>query len=506
MAATYKPTLDEVRDLAQQGTIIPIYRELPADLETPVSVYLKLCGQGSSNGRGPSFLLESVEKGEQLGRYSFIGVHAPLTITAHGDQVTIGAAGGAVLEQRQGDPLRIVEELMAPRKPAPVAGLPRFNGGVVGYFGYDLVRFMERLPATARTDLHVPDMALMMADNLVVFDHVRHRLLVIANLRVEADLRGAYADAVARIEHIIADLRRPLTPPISQELPAGEAWRSNFTQAEYEAMVLAAKEYIAAGDIFQVVLSQRLSRRTEADPFTIYRALRMLNPSPYMFFLDFQGVAGIGDAPLRLIGSSPEMHVRLEDGYAHLHPIAGTRWRGKSEEEDAALAADLLADPKERAEHVMLVDLGRNDLGRVCEYGSVTVPVMMTVEKYSHVMHIVSDVRGKVRPEHNAFSLLRATFPAGTLSGAPKIRAMEIIEELEGVRRGVYAGAVGYVDNYGAMDTCIAIRTIVMQGDTCHLQAGAGIVADSDPTYEFNESMNKLKALAVAVEHAEKGL
>jgi anthranilate synthase component 1 len=506
MVATYKPSLDEVRELAQHGNIIPVYRELPADLETPVSVYLKLCGQGSSNGRGPSFLLESVEKGEQLGRYSFIGVHAPLTITARGDQVTLGAAGSAVLEQRQGDPLRIVEELMAPRKPAPVTGLPRFNGGVVGYFGYDLVRFMERLPATARTDLHAPDMALMMADNLVVFDHVRHRLLVIANLRVEADLRGAYADAVARIEHIIADLRKPLTPPIGQELPAGEAWRSNFTQAGYEAMVLASKEYIAAGDIFQVVLSQRLSRRTEADPFTIYRALRMLNPSPYMFFLDFQGVAGMGAAPLRLIGSSPEMHVRLEDGYAHLHPIAGTRWRGKSEAEDAALAEDLLADPKERAEHVMLVDLGRNDLGRVSEYGSVTVPVMMAVEKYSHVMHIVSDVRGKVRPEHNAFSLLRATFPAGTLSGAPKVRAMEIIEELEGTRRGVYAGAIGYIDYRGQMDTCIAIRTMVMQGKTCHLQAGAGIVADSDPTYEFNESMNKLKALAVAVEQAERGL
>ena len=506
MAAIYQPSLEAVRKLAEQGNIIPIYRELPADLETPVSVYLKLCGKGGSNGYGPSFLLESVEKGEQLGRYSFIGVHAPLTITAQGDQVTIGAAGGAVLEHRQGDPLRIVEEIMAARKPAPVSGLPRFNGGVVGYFGYDLVRFMERLPATARTDLHVPDMVLMMADNLVVFDHVRHRIQVIANLRVEADLRGAYADAIARIEYIIADLRRPLTPPVAQELPPPEAWRSNFTQAEFEAKVRAAKEYIAAGDIFQVVLSQRLSRRTQADPFTIYRALRMLNPSPYMFFLDFTGVAGVGPEPLRLIGSSPEMHVRLEDGYAYLHPIAGTRWRGKSEEEDAALAADLLADPKERAEHVMLVDLGRNDLGRVCEYGSVTVPVMMAVEKYSHVMHIVSDVRGKVRPEHNAFSLLRATFPAGTLSGAPKVRAMEIIEELEGTRRGVYGGAVGYIDNDGAMDTCIAIRTIVMQGQTCHLQAGAGIVADSDPTYEFNESMNKLKALAVAVEQAERGI
>jgi len=506
MAAIYKPSLDEVRELAGLGNIVPIYRELPADLETPVSVYLKLCGQSSSNGRGPSFLLESVEKGEQLGRYSFIGVHAPMTITAHGDQVTIGGAGGTVLETRSGDPLAIVHELMAHRKPAPVPGLPRFNGGVVGYFGYDLVRFMERLPATARTDLHVPDMALMMADNLVVFDHVRHRITVIANLRVESDLRAAYADAVARIDHIIADLRKPLTPPAPRELPAGDQWRSNFAQADYEEMVRAAKEYIAAGDIFQVVLSQRLSRQTEADPFTIYRALRMLNPSPYMFFLDFKGVAAIGDEPLWLIGSSPEMHVRLEDGYAHLHPIAGTRWRGKTEEEDAALAEDLLADPKERAEHVMLVDLGRNDLGRVSEYGSVTVPVMMAVERYSHVMHIVSDVRGKVRPEHDAFSLLRATFPAGTLSGAPKIRAMEIIEELEDVRRGVYAGAVGYIDNDGAMDTCIAIRTIVMQGNTCHLQAGAGIVADSDPTYEFNESMNKLKALAVAVEQAERGI
>jgi anthranilate synthase component 1 len=506
MASTYKPSLDEVRQLAAEGNLIAVHRELPADLETPVSVYLKLCGQGSSNGNGPSFLLESVEKGEQLGRYSFIGVHPPITVTAHGDQVTIGGAGGTVLERTHGDPLDVVKELMADRHPAPVPGLPRFTGGMVGYFGYDLVRFMERLPATAHTSLAVPDMVLMLADNLVVFDHVRHKITVIANMRVEPDLRAAYADAVARIDQIIADLRKPLTPPPARELASGATWTSNFTQAQYEAMVLASKEYIACGDIFQVVLSQRLSRPTEADPFTIYRALRMLNPSPYMFFLDFKGAAAIGDQPLRLIGSSPEMHVRLEDGFAHLHPIAGTRWRGKTEEEDAALAEDLLSDPKERAEHVMLVDLGRNDLGRVSEYGSVTVPVMMAVEKYSHVMHIVSDVRGKVRPEHDAFSLLRATFPAGTLSGAPKVRAMEIIEELEGTRRGVYAGAVGYIDYRGMMDTCIAIRTIVMQGQTCHLQAGAGIVADSDPTYEYNESMNKLKALAVAVEQAERGI
>ena len=464
MATTYKPSLDEVRDLAQQGNLIAVYRELPADLETPVSVYLKLCGQGRSNGTGPSFLLESVEKGEQLGRYSFIGVHPPMTVIARGDQVTIGGAGGTVLESCQGNPLDVVKELMSTRHPAPVPGLPRFTGGVVGYFGYDLVRFMERLPATAQTDLDVPEMVLMFADNLVVFDHVRHRLTVIANMRVEPDLRAAYADAVARIDQIIADLRKPLAPPQAEELASGEPWRSNFTQEAYEEMVLAAKEYIAAGDIFQVVLSQRLSRSTEADPFTIYRALRMLNPSPYMFFLDFKRAAGLGQQPLRLIGSSPEMHVRLEDGIAQVHPIAGTRWRGKTDEEDAALAEDLLADPKERAEHVMLVDLGRNDLGRVCDYGTVTVPVMMAVERYSHVMHIVSDVRGHLRADHDAFSLMRATFPAGTLSGAPKIRAMEIIEELEGVRRGVYAGAVGYIDYRGMMDTCIAIRTIVMQG------------------------------------------
>jgi anthranilate synthase component 1 len=335
---------------------------------------------------------------------------------------------------------------------------------------------------------------------------VRHKLIVIANMRVESDLRAAYADAVARIEQIITLLRRPLTPPESRDCSNGATWRSNLTQGEFEENVRRAKEYIAAGDIFQVVLSQRLSRETEADPFTIYRALRMLNPSPYMFFLDFQGVAGVEGDPVRLIGSSPEMHVMLADGMAYLHPIAGTRWRGKSPEEDEQLADDLLADPKERAEHVMLVDLGRNDLGRVCEYGTVNVPTMMVVERYSHVMHIVSDVRGKIKPEQDGFSLLRATFPAGTLSGAPKVRAMEIIEELEGVRRGPYGGAVGHIDYDGNMDTCITIRTITMKGKTCNLQAGGGIVADSDPTYEFNESMNKAKALAVAVEQAEKGL
>ena len=298
---------------------------------------------------------------------------------------------------------------------------------------------------------------------------------------------------------MLAAVRRPA------RAPEDAGWQSNVSQERFEAMVLQAKEHIAAGDIFQVVLSQRLTRPTEADPFTIYRALRMTNPSPYMYFLELPGDDASGQ-PLRLIGSSPEMHVRLEDGKAQLRPIAGTRWRGATPEEDARLAADLLADPKERAEHVMLVDLGRNDLGRVCEYGSVHTPTLMAVERYSHVMHIVSDVQGQLRPEFDAFDLLRATFPAGTVSGAPKVRAMEIIEELEGTRRGPYAGCVGYIGYDGAMDTCITIRTVVMRGKTCTLQAGAGIVADSDPAYEWRETLNKARALAVAVEVAERGL
>ncbi len=508
----YSPSLEEVQELAATGNTIPVFRELPADLETPVSVYLKL-----RNG-GPSFLLESVEKGEQVGRYSFLGVRPPLTLCAQGDQLVIGGVDGAVLERRQGDPFEGVRNLLADRCPVEVPGLPRFSGGAVGYFGYDTVRFIERLPTTAQRKLDIPDMVLLFSDNLVVFDHVKHRLLVIANMLIDGQgpptveqVQIAYADAVARIDEIVSDLRQPLTPPKSPPVDGDAEWSSNFKQKEYEEVVRTAKEYIAAGDIFQVVPSQRLSRSTNAEPFTIYRALRMLNPSPYMYFLEFNGVAGLAetsgsDEPLWIIGSSPEMHVMLEDGRAYLHPIAGTRWRGQTAAEDDALAEDLLNDPKERAEHVMLVDLGRNDLGRVCEYGTVKVPEMMVIERYSHVMHIVSDVQGELAPNHDAISLLIATFPAGTVSGAPKVRAMEIIEEMEGLRRGLYAGAVGYIDYDGTMDTCIAIRTIVMQGKTCHLQAGGGVVADSDPTYEWEETLNKAKALSAAVQRAEEGL
>ena len=496
----YKPPLDQVRSLAGQGNLLPVYRELPADLETPVSVYLKL-RDGS-----PSFLLESVEKGEQMGRYSFIGVQAPLALLARGGQVSIKGAGGAVLETRMAhDPLDVVKELLHQRAPIHVDGLPRFIGGAVGYLSYDWVRFVERLPATATDDLGLPDFVFLLADNLVIFDHVRHRLLVLANCRLEGDVTAAYADAIARIDQIVARLRKPLVVPETPNVLGSTEWQSNVGEDQFAAMVLQAKEHIAAGDIFQVVLSQRMTRQTEADPFTIYRSLRMTNPSPYMYFLELPGDDASGQ-PLRLIGSSPEIHVRLEDGKALLRPIAGTRWRGATSEEDGQLAADLLADPKERAEHVMLVDLGRNDLGRVCEYGSVHTPTLMAVERYSHVMHIVSDVQGQLRPEFDAFDLLRATFPAGTVSGAPKVRAMEIIEALEGTRRGPYAGCVGYVGYDGNMDTCITIRTVVMRGNTCTLQAGAGIVADSDPAYEWRETLNKARALAVAVEVAERGL
>jgi len=490
----YRPTLEEVRRRQSEGNLVPVVRVLPADLETPVSVYLKL-----RNG-GPSFLLESVEKGEQLGRYSFIGLNPSLTLLARGDVTEFYGAGHALLDRVEGrDPLEVLRETLASWRPISMPGLPRFTGGAVGYFGYDLVRFMERLPTTARDGLGLPDGMWLLADTLVIFDHVKHQLLVLSNAHLDGTPTAAYAGAVARIQRVVEALQRPLAykpPPV---VPAEEAWESNFSQDAFESAVLQAKEYIACGDIFQVVLSQRLTRHTRADPFTIYRGLRMTNPSPYMFYLELpEGV--------RLIGSSPEMHVRLQDGIAQLHPIAGTRWRGQTPEEDARLAEELLADPKERAEHVMLVDLGRNDLGRVSEFGSVKVSTLMAVERYSHVMHIVSDVVGRVRPGVDAFDVLRATFPAGTVSGAPKVRAMEIIEELEGTRRGPYAGAVGYIGFDGTMDTCITIRTIVMQEDRCYVQAGAGIVADSDPTYEYNETLNKAKALAVAVELAEHGL
>lgn len=500
----YRPGLESFRRLASgDANLIPVYREFPADLETPVSVYLKLM-----DGGGPSFLLESVEGGEQVGRYSFVGVDPRGLISLHGRHVRDVREGQTVqdrpLEESE-DILDVLRAELQRFQPADLPGVPRFSGGAVGYLGYDVVRYFERLPETAEAVLDVPDAVFMLADTLVVFDHARHRLLILSNARVNGDVEAAYVEAIQRIERVSERLLRPL--PAVPHLRWGARRNgdgeteltSNMTKEHFEAIVAQAKEYIAAGDIFQVVLSQRLSRRTPAHPFAVYRALRMLNPSPYMFYFDF------GAHDMQVIGASPEMHVRLEDGVASVRPIAGTRPRGVDVAEDEALQEELLGDPKERAEHVMLIDLGRNDIGRVSEYGSVHVRDLMVVERYSHVMHMVSHVEGKLRKGLDAFDLMRATFPAGTVSGAPKVRAMEIVEELEGERRGLYAGAIGYFSYDGSMDTCIAIRTMLMQHDTIHIQAGAGIVADSDPALEHEECLNKARALAVAVERAEKG-
>ena len=493
---TYHPTLAEVQELANQGNLVPVWRELPADLETPVSVYLKL------RGGNASFLLESVEKGEQLGRYSFLGIEPTGILTIRDGQVHL-QEGGSLRQVRSpdGDPLAAAKETLSPYHPIAVEGLPRFCGGLVGYVAYEVTRFFEKVPLAPRPGLGLPDAVFLVADTLVIFDHVTHRLLLVANAHIDGSPAKAYQAAKRKIEDIVSRLRRPLVVkpgPTTTEERQGSSWESNFDQADFEAAVRKAKEHITAGDIFQTVLSQRLSRRTTADSFSIYRSLRMLNPSPYMFYLELP-------ENLRLIGSSPEMLVRLDGRQAQVRPIAGTRPRGRTPAEDETLARGLLADPKERAEHVMLVDLGRNDLGRVCRYGSVRVPEMMGIERYSHVMHIVSGVQGDLRPDVDAFDLLRATFPAGTVSGAPKVRAMEIIADLEGERRGPYAGAVGYFSYSGNVDTCIAIRTIVMQGDVAHIQAGAGIVADSDPTLEYHETLHKAQALAEAVSVAERG-
>ena len=474
----------------------PLVRELPADLETPVSTYLKLTGSG------PSFLLESVTGGEQVARYSFIGVHPSQAFVLRGETIEEHTSAGVSLRTAP-DPLAALQAELEKRPVETLPGMPRFAGGLAGYLNYEMMRFFE--PSVAlKPHASLPDGIFLLAGTLVAFDHAYGRLLLIANPDPDLPADEAQAEAEIRLDALQTRLSGPLPlQPAANPGPSKPAeMRANMTRAQYMAAVTAAKEYIAAGDIFQVVLSQRLSRQTSVRPFDIYRTLRRLNPSPYMFYFDFDTLAG-GES-LRLIGASPEMHVRLEGRTATIRPIAGTRPRGKTAAADEALEADLLADPKERAEHVMLVDLARNDLGRVCEYGTVHVPDLMSVERYSHVMHISSQVEGQLRPEFNAFDLMRATFPAGTVSGAPKIRAMQIIDELEGQPRGPYAGAVGYFAADGSMDTCIAIRTLTMRGTEISVQAGAGIVADSDPEREYEETLNKARALAQAVEMTEK--
>jgi len=485
-----------------------IIREISADLETPISVYMKLRGQS------PSFLLESVEGGERIARYSFIGVQPRAQYIIRGNQVEVIESESArlVTLDENVDPTYFLQEEMSRFKFSPQVGVPRFIGGLVGYLGYESVRFFEPTlkPALSRVEVSsmkrastspmaplsaIPDGIYLLADTVIAFDHARRSLSLIANV-----LDGDIESANRKLDEIEARINQPL-PPIEQRVVQTSKTRSNMTQGKYEDMVRDAKEHIVAGDIFQVVLSQRFSRETNVEPFDVYRAVRRLNPSPYMFFFDF-GL--VDNEPLFIVGSSPEMFVRLEGRTVSLRPIAGTRPRGADSDADAMLAQELLADPKERAEHVMLVDLGRNDLGRVCEYGTVKVSDFFTVEKYSHVMHIVSHVEGKLKPDLTAFDLVRAAFPAGTVSGAPKVRALEIISELEPDARGAYAGMVGYFGFDGAMDTCLAIRTMVGRGNTFTVQAGAGIVADSNPSTEFQETVNKASAMLKAIEMAEE--
>ena len=488
-------------ELSAQPRLAPLVRELPADLETPVSVYLKLAGHG------PSFLLESVTGGEHLARYSFIGVQPEKALVLKNgslERYTLADGSSEPEVCPAPDPLAALRAELASQSPAPAAGLPRFAGGLVGYLSYEMIRYFE---PSVKVEPHaaLPDGIFLLADTVVAFDHAFGKMLLIASPRANGESAEAdRAEAEARLDAIERRLAQPLSMPDRSKKPAAAGLlQSNIEPEEFMQSVRAAKEHITAGDIFQVVLSQRLSRQTQASSFDIYRALRRLNPSPYMFFFDFDHLAG-GEDTFYLIGASPEMHVRLEGQTATLRPIAGTRPRGQTPAEDQTLERELLADPKERAEHVMLVDLARNDLGRVCEFGSVHVPEQMVVERYSHVMHIVSQVEGRLRPGYDAFDLIRATFPAGTVSGAPKIRAMQIIQELEKSSRGPYAGLVGYFGSDGSMDTCITIRTMVMRANTISVQAGAGIVADSDPASEYQETLNKARALAVAVELAEQ--
>jgi anthranilate synthase component I len=477
---------------------MPVVRELPADLETPISVYLKL------RDAGPSFLLESVTGGEQVARYSFIGVQPRQVYVVRADEVEIHDLYGehvdhVTLNPYQ-DPMDLLKTSLKCFNYHHNPNLPRLVGGLVGYMSYELMRYFEP-SVQLRSHDDLPEAIFLKAETLIVFDHAFQKLLLVSIPHPD-DPKYTSFDVEFQFDAIEKRLRADLPvmkSPTSRT--ARHELKSNLSQEQFTQAVLAAKERIAAGDIFQLVLSQRLNLETEAEPFEIYRALRRLNPSPYMFFFDFGEL--VDRKPYYLIGASPEMHARLEGDLASLRPIAGTRRRGKTPSEDLQLEQELLADTKELAEHVMLVDLGRNDLGRICQFGTVDVTERMVVERYSHVMHIVSHIQGRLRPEYDAFDLLRATFPAGTVTGAPKIRAMQILNELEQDPRGPYAGAVGYFSFDGGMDTCIAIRTMVMRGKQVEIQAGAGIVADSIPENEYFETLNKARALAAAIELAE---
>ena len=498
MTAMTQTSYEAFVELAQRGTFVPVCKEIIADLLTPVSAFLKIAEHSDY-----AFLLESVEGGEHVARYSFLGKDPFLVLRAQDGKTVLERAG--VITEQSGPFMSTLRTLMADFHSSFVPGLPRFTGGAVGYLSYEAARWFEPslqrawdrpLTPTADDD---DDAGFMLFDTVLAFDHVKHRILIIANARVTADdnLEALYQFACAKIQFLERELERSLSEPEAGR-PSGVEVRSNTTRDAFEQGVRKAKDYIAAGDIYQVVVSQRFEATVTVDPFTVYRALRRVNPSPYMYFIRI--------GTLSIVGSSPEMLVRVEGRRAETHPIAGTRPRGHTEEEDIRLAEELKGSEKERAEHVMLVDLGRNDLGRVCEYGSVRVPQFMGLERYSHVMHLVSRVEGRLADDRDRLDALASCFPAGTVSGAPKIRAMEIISELEPTRRGIYAGAIGYLDFAGNLDCCITIRTIRMKDGRAFVQAGAGIVADSDPAAEFEETRDKASALLRALEMAQGGL
>ncbi len=488
----------EQRARSGKPFVVPVARRLSADLLTPVSAYL-LLRQGASY----AFLLESVEGGEKLGRYSFIGRNPYRSVRAFGNEVTIEDLNetGEVLSSRTetASVYDALHRLMDQYTEVRLPDLPRFTGGAVGYMGYDTIRLIERLPEPLPDPLSLPDAVWFFYRSIVAFDHVKHQIILISSVFVEdrTDIEQAFADAVERNEALERELSSAFDHPEPVTL-TGTEFTSNVSREAFEEAVEQARRYIYEGDIFQVVLSQRFSIGFTGDRFNLYRALRQVNPSPYLFYLDFEEFA--------LVGSSPEVLVRVEDGRAEVLPIAGTRPRGATPEQDRQHELDLMNDPKERAEHLMLVDLGRNDLGRVCEYDSVHVSRYAAIERYSHVMHLVSSVAGRLKPTRTALDVLAAGFPAGTVSGAPKVRAMEIINELERVKRGIYAGAVGYVDFSGNLDTCIAIRTMLVRDGLIYVQAGAGIVAESDPAREFEETVNKARALKEAILVAADGL
>ncbi len=492
----YFPTFEDFRKKAEESSLIPVCREILVDMETPISVFRKI-GQGDY-----SFLLESIEGGERWGRYSFIGINPSVIFITRGNEAEIIEGGVTRKYSDFSDPLDLMKDLMQKHRCASVEGLPRFFGGAVGYYSYDTVRFFEKLPDTTFDELNLPDSIFMIPKILLIFDNIKKITTVVAYVYIKGgdNLEKAYRLAKEEIDAVVQKIRLPLERLGAPEVKDHQAFKmtSNFTTEDFQKIVRKAKEYIKAGDIIQVVLSQLFQADFKVDRFNLYRALRRVNPSPYMFYLKFDD--------LSFVGSSPEILVRVEDKNIELRPIAGTRPRGKDVKTDELMEKELKADPKEKAEHIMLLDLGRNDVGRVAKYGSVKVTELMVVERYSHVMHLVSNVRGRLDDDRDVFDVLRSSFPAGTVSGAPKVRAMEIIEELEPCKRGPYAGAVGYFSFSGNMDFCITIRTLVIKGDRVYLQAGAGIVADSDPKKEYEETLNKARGMIKAIELAIDGL